>query len=71
MALSELLKARSNVLLVSVECDAHQSIYIPAMIEKHQSVGEFGLAVRRYDCPFCGVKGQCQYTEPMEWVCYV
>lgn len=67
MTLTEILTARSNVLLICMECDAHQSAYIPAMIEKHHPDTEFDVAVRRHDCQFCGVKGRFRYIEPISW----
>ena len=68
MTLSEVLATRSSVGIRCLECDAHQSAYIPHMIEKHHPDTEFEVALRRHECMFCGEIGRFGYLPPTPWV---
>lgn len=58
MTLSEALASSSRTHLACKSCGAHQPVYVQAMIDRHGPETLFETAVKRWDCIFCGMKGE-------------
>ena len=55
--LRQVLYSGDSIRLACKNCGAHQPVNISAMVNKHGPNSSFESVVRRWDCMFCGGKG--------------